>query len=254
MADFQKEREKMIKTEEEITSKITDGLNEMITILFFISRSEDGIREKRAQVRRAVDKARRALVTFAQSKINRAYKDQVRDAYKLIGQAPKKLNQGQLKEMKAFSATIEQQIDDVIDKYQSIANRVILQNERQKIRENFLKYEDGSERKAVSSASSKLAKDFDFRDSKGRRIKSDAVVKITAGDTTWSTIVAARNSVFLLSGFNYGYHRSVIDDRTSEICKELDGKIRDLRKDQLPPMHPNCRSVIEPILDPDFKP
>jgi NAD+--asparagine ADP-ribosyltransferase len=43
---------------------------------------------------------------------------------------------------------------------------------------------------------------------------------------------------------------SVLDTRTSDICKSLDGEVYDLDdpKRRKPPAHPNCRSTIVPVL------
>ena len=46
---------------------------------------------------------------------------------------------------------------------------------------------------------------------------------------------------------------ATLDNRTSEICQEMDGKIFALDKKQsginYPPLHPNCRSTVVPYLD-----
>lgn len=49
----------------------------------------------------------------------------------------------------------------------------------------------------------------------------------------------------IISGYKWV---STLDNRTSSICRSLDGKKFDLDKGPLPPIHPNCRSVTVPIL------
>ena len=48
---------------------------------------------------------------------------------------------------------------------------------------------------------------------------------------------------------------ATLDNRTSEICKSLDGTIHDVKEAQeginYPPMHPNCRSSTTPYFEPD---
>ncbi|MCP5079128.1 MAG: hypothetical protein GY951_13865 [Psychromonas sp.] len=41
---------------------------------------------------------------------------------------------------------------------------------------------------------------------------------------------------------------ATLDARTSNICKELDGKQWKIGKGRVPPAHPNCRSTITPVL------
>ena len=45
---------------------------------------------------------------------------------------------------------------------------------------------------------------------------------------------------------------AAIDSRTSDICKEMNGKIFDFGTEQVgvnyPPFHPNCRTTIIPVL------
>lgn len=45
---------------------------------------------------------------------------------------------------------------------------------------------------------------------------------------------------------------SVLDERTSDICAELDGQVFQHGQGPLPPMHNNCRSDIEPDILPQF--
>lgn len=252
MADIEKERRKLLRIEKKVTNELKEKFNDLIAVLFFIATGDLPIRQKKKQIKRATDRLSKFVKKFSESSMKRVYKERVRAAYKMIDERPKKLTTGQSNELATFVTTMTVQLGGLVDKYENIAVNVSNKAQRAKVREESLGYEDGEDRRAVRQT--RLARDFDFKDSKGRRIKSDAVIKVTAGDTTWDLITSAQNSVFLLAGLSYGYHRSVIDDRTSQICSELDGQVRDLSRDQLPPMHPNCRSVIETIFDPNFRP
>lgn len=58
----------------------------------------------------------------------------------------------------------------------------------------------------------------------------------------------ARLAFFEESGVVTGYQYSaILDDVTSEICRELDGKVFEAGDQPVPPMHFNCRSVLIPI-------
>lgn len=45
---------------------------------------------------------------------------------------------------------------------------------------------------------------------------------------------------------------STLDDRTSEICQDLDGQIFPIDEGPMPPAHPNCRSTTVAVLDDAF--
>ncbi len=66
----------------------------------------------------------------------------------------------------------------------------------------------------------------------------------------------ARVEYFDSTGVVAAYQYSaVLDDRTSDICAGLDGKIFEAGSEPIPPMHFNCRSVLIPITKyEDYKP
>ena len=51
---------------------------------------------------------------------------------------------------------------------------------------------------------------------------------------------------------------AVLDSRTSEICRDMDGKIFDVKDavqgENTPPLHPNCRSTIVPYISKEYEP
>lgn len=58
---------------------------------------------------------------------------------------------------------------------------------------------------------------------------------------------------YIANGYTKYQYSAELDERTSEICEELDGKIFSFAEASVgvnfPPMHPNCRSTILPVLD-----
>jgi len=58
---------------------------------------------------------------------------------------------------------------------------------------------------------------------------------------------------YMTNGYTQYQYSAELDERTSEICEELDGKIFSFAEASVgvnfPPMHPNCRSTILPVLD-----
>ena len=44
-------------------------------------------------------------------------------------------------------------------------------------------------------------------------------------------------------------YTATLDDRTSDICRALDGKRFAYGEGSMPPQHPNCRSVVRPVVN-----
>ena len=79
---------------------------------------------------------------------------------------------------------------------------------------------------------------------------ADAIVSAERFARTKHTEVfnKGRVSFFEESGVVQAYQYSaILDGRTSEICRNLDGKIFEAGKEPIPPMHFNCRSLLIPI-------
>ena len=45
---------------------------------------------------------------------------------------------------------------------------------------------------------------------------------------------------------------STLDNRTTQVCRSLDGQVFEAGKGPMPPLHPNCRSTTVAVLDPAF--
>jgi len=88
-------------------------------------------------------------------------------------------------------------------------------------------------------------------DAGGRRINVPARMENIARTTNATAINAARQAVFespQLEGFIQAFEYSaILDDRTSEICEALDGRIRRDWGSSAPPNHFQCRSILVPI-------
>jgi SPP1 gp7 family putative phage head morphogenesis protein len=74
-------------------------------------------------------------------------------------------------------------------------------------------------------------------------------IMYTMGNYQFNTILQ-----YFMNELNIGEYKycAILDNRTSEICKQLDGSTFKLTQAQVgvnfPPMHPNCRSYIIPII------
>lgn len=89
---------------------------------------------------------------------------------------------------------------------------------------------------------------------------NDGLLAVTRGNVTTSINTAAQHTVITSLSETFSettqYYRwvSVLDSRTSTICRSLAGRVYEYGKGPMPPQHPNCRSSIMPIPDGKSKP
>ena len=88
-------------------------------------------------------------------------------------------------------------------------------------------------------------------DAAGRAINIPARLENIARTNTADAVNQARQALFNspeLRGFVQAYEYSaVLDDRTTEICEHLNGKILKDFGSYTPPNHFQCRSVLAPV-------
>ncbi len=84
-------------------------------------------------------------------------------------------------------------------------------------------------------------------DNEGHRLSDVSLERYSRTKLT-EVMNRARVEAFEESGVVAAYQYSAImDDRTTEVCAGLDGKIFDAGSEPIPPLHFNCRSVLVPI-------
>jgi len=59
----------------------------------------------------------------------------------------------------------------------------------------------------------------------------------------------ARVDMFIQAGIELVEYTAILDGGTSDICRNLDGKIAPPNEIEVPPLHPNCRSTLVPVID-----
>ena len=88
-------------------------------------------------------------------------------------------------------------------------------------------------------------------DAAGRAVNIPARLENIARTNTSDAVNQARMTVFGdpdLKGFIQAYEYSaILDDRTSEVCEALDGRIRKEWGARTPPNHFQCRSILVPV-------
>jgi len=136
-------------------------------------------------------------------------------------------------------------------KIAGVLDQVVL-NAVQRMLENAIKYD-----KSLGQTIKDLGNDTDIKqvlpevDAAGRAINIPARLENIARTNTADAVNQARQALFNspeLRGFVQAYEYSaVLDDRTTEICEHLNGKILKDFGSYTPPNHFQCRSVLAPV-------
>ena len=103
--------------------------------------------------------------------------------------------------------------------------------------------------------SSNITELLPMTDSAGRAVNKPARIENIVRTNTAESVNMARDAYFKdpdLKGFVQAFQYSaILDDRTSGICAELDGRIRKDWGSYTPPNHYQCRSLLIPVLSID---
>lgn len=169
--------------------------------------------------------------------------DEARELEKTIDLLKKKLTRGQQLELSNLSEQLKNGLNKRLDVLIDQGKQLALKQELTKIRETKLGITDGSDR--IQLTPKKSMPNLLFTNAKGQIVNMETVMRITVGDQLWATLTSSQRAEWINLGFRFVLHVSVMDTKTSDICIALNLTKRDLKKDQLPPMHLNCRSKIK---------
>ncbi len=89
---------------------------------------------------------------------------------------------------------------------------------------------------------------FNFSDKRWRKWNINNYLKLVVWDSMYTALNVTKTSVMIKNKKFKAVWISVLDDRTSEYCSDMDWREIDIRKELLPPAHPRCRSRIEPLI------
>lgn len=247
MPTTEQDRKTLLAREKRVVREATEKYDDFVAMLILIATSDRPKTEKLRLIRARLKRLKAFNDRFAGENMNREYKKAVRTAYALIDQPSKKISTGQQKELQNLTNTLKTDMNAKAEALSARGEKLVLKEERRIIREESLDYRDGTERRVVNRT--RFRKDVEFQNADGKRVSMGAAMSLIVGDKIWDAIQSARASTWIRSGIEVVVHRSVIDDRTTNICRSLDGKLRRVGVDQLPPLHPNCRSTIEPVFE-----
>lgn len=237
------DHKKQRQLEKEFVDEAGQKYDDLIAFFVLIAFQERTSKaQKLKMIAEKVRQYRDFNASFSKRAVERAYMVGKNIAYSDLSKPIKKITNAQRAEMEALVGQLRADLDSRLGTYEQNGKKLVLKVDLAKLREEALGFTDATEQRFIDRR--KKTKEILFLDSRGRRISNKAIMSVGAGDILWDTMASAERSIYLQEGITKAMHISVIDDRTSDICLALHESIRDLRRDKIPPMHPNCRSKI----------
>lgn len=237
--------------EEKYVQEISEKLDEYITFCAWLGFQQASRTEKQKELVIRTTRLREWMMSYTRKIGQPVYRQGVKNAMiEAKDPAAKKLDdikltKEQIREVRELSMSLRYELDSKINYYNLQGRKLIVKFELAKFREKNGFVEMKKQETFINPEEKR--KSILMMDSKGRRITNRALMKITVGDAIWEMLMSGERSHYLSMGITHVQHLSVMDKRTSEICQDLNLKLRDIRRDKLPPMHPNCRSRIRPV-------
>jgi hypothetical protein len=240
--------------EQKAIDEATKEYDALVATLILIATSNKSKSEKNSLINEWKTKMQSFNAEFSVRHSEVAYTKMSEEALKeaqalesSIKNVKKKLSPSQKEELKVLSEELKLGLNKRLDVLIQQAKELTIKEELVKIREGKLGMTNATDRIQLTPSRSKP--NLVFTNAKGKIVSMQAVMKLTVGDQLWKTVTSSQRSQWLLLGFKYVQHLSVMDGRTTQICIDLNTTRRDLRKDQLPPMHKGCRSKVKLLKD-----
>ncbi|MES2395043.1 MAG: hypothetical protein V4549_03530 [Bacteroidota bacterium] len=249
----QDDKEKFL-AEEKATKEATEKYDDLVASLVLIATSNRTKAEKFILIDRWRVKMQKFNNEFSIRHTENVYNEfqnkalqEAQALEKTLADLKKNLSTLQTQEMQGLSEQLNGLLNQRLDTLVNKAKELTIKEELTKFREKKLGMKNAEDR--IQLTPKKSEPNLVFTNTKGQIVSLEAVMKLTIGDQLWSTVTAAQRSEWLLLGFKFVLHISVLDEHTTQICRSLNKTLRDLTKDQLPPMHRYCRSKIKLVKD-----
>lgn len=203
--------------------------------------------------------------------------DQIREKGMLRRFKPEQINTLQVRHQKQMNATLKSHLKDLFMESYEDARREIIPSGAKRfaetlVAEDFLRVLESESFKVVGDYTNEITKKAKnlLVDGIKNGTSEGALIKVlreefdTATDRWLNTVVRTKNTEIYNQGRRayweqdeiakeivtaYQYS-AIMDDRTSEVCSALDGKIFEIGEDVsrvTPPLHFNCRSLLVPV-------
>lgn len=240
--------------EEKAVKEATREYDDLVATLILIATSNKTKAEKFALINKWKSRMQGFNSEFSTRHSESIYTKFADEAWKeaqeleaAIGNVKKKLLPSQQQELNNLAEQLKIGLNSRLNTLTQQAKELAISEEIAKIREGKIGMTDATERIQLTPTKSKP--NLVFTNAQGKIVSMQAVMKLTVGDQLWKNVTSSQRSQWLLLGFKFVLHISVMDDKTTPICISLNKTRRDLRKDQLPPMHRGCRSGIRLLKD-----
>jgi hypothetical protein len=237
------------EAEQKAVKEATQEYNDLVAALILIAMSNRSKKDKMSFINDWRSRMVKWNSEFASTQTDEVYRKfaekALKEAKDLLPNLDlkKKTLSVQEEEIKNLSQQLKLGLDRRLDTLIDQARQLTIKQDLEVIREKKLGMKDASDR--IQITPKKSVPNLVFSNQAGKIVKMDTVMKLTVGDQIWTTVTSSQRAQWLLMGFKFAQHISVIDDRTTKICFALHLTKRDLTKDQLPPMHPGCRSTVK---------
>ena len=233
--DWQKDWLILRKQENSLVASIQKQYKVFIKTLSLIAQDKTMSKQlKIEQTRNVIYQIELYNKDFSQN-LNKVYLENVKKGYIAIGELPQEPTTEQLKEMQLLQENLLTELNSKTTQLEQKAVAIVGQAEIAKIRTEM-----GMKTPIINP-------DYSFKSNSGRMLSVDGYLNFVVGNQVNETQLSARFSTYVLNGRTIGTFVAVLDDRTTPVCRSLNGQIVDLTKDsdKIPPIAGHrCRSFI----------
>lgn len=233
--DWNKDWLQLRRQENQIVKSIQYQYEVFIKTLGLIADDKNMSKQlKLEQTRNVIYQIREYNARFSEV-LDRVYKENVKKGYIAIGETVQEPTTLQLQELQQLQENLNNELNSRTQLLEQRAVTIVGEAEIARIRNE------------IGMTTPIINKDYSFRSNSGRMLSVDGYLNFTVGNAVNETQLSARFSTYVLNGRTKGIFTAVIDDRTTPICRSLNGQIVDLEKDyaKIPPIAGHrCRSFI----------
>ena len=241
------EHAKQLGLEKEAVDRLGEKYDDLIDFLVLLALNTNMSRQRKLTLAsRKVFQYKNFNSAFSHSTGRKAYELGKNIAYRDAQKPYRKITTAQEAELANLVRQLNLDLDSRLGVYHQNFKKLTYKVDISQLREGKLGFTNATERRLLSGGKTSK-REILFMDSKGRRISNRAIMAVGPGDMIWDMMGSGQRSIYLSLGITHVLHLSVIDDRTTDICLNLHKKVRDLRRDPIPPMHKRCRSKIRAI-------
>lgn len=238
--EVKKEKIELEKTVDEYTGDFIDEYKNTIAVISFLITSDKTLRQKVGLINEFTERLKEKQAKFVEKSTRNTFLFNVRKTEGFLGIKKSKLSPKQERELSFLILDMKLEMNTIADVLRMKSINAARRIEQRKTL--FALSPEKEIREKKINESPKIV----FNDSLGRKINPINQVRLTASDSLWNTAMTGLKTVMIANALTTVIHKSILDDRTTPLCRSLNGKKRNILVDQLPPMHAYCRSYLIP--------